>query len=167
MVWSFSGSNSVSSFRTATPSKQYTELLEKVQTSTSTLYHLHTPLQALSFNYTLTPWTTANKSKPKKEHRRVRMEGTSESEEEKADTAQEKQAGEELTSDLSKNEIKRMRKAQRRKEVNHSLLLLVIFYDNMHCSGRNSIVKNREQDTKILMRYGQWRRPLRTWETTN
>ena len=127
VVWSFSGSNSVSSFRTATPSKQYTELLEKVQSiPTTTLYHHHTRLQALSFNYTLTPWTTASKSKPKKEHRRVRMEGASGSEEEKAEAAQENQAGEELTSDLSKNEIKRMRKAQRKKEVNQPLLWYVL-----------------------------------------
>ena len=45
------------------------------------------------------------------------MEGASEGEEEKAEVAQQ-QTGEELTSNLSKNEIKRMRKAQRRKEVN-------------------------------------------------
>ena len=82
-----------------------------------THYIIFVSLQALSFDFALTPWTTVGKSKPRKEHRRVRMEGASEGEEEKAEVAQQ-QTGEELTSNLSKNEIKRMRKAQRRKEVN-------------------------------------------------
>ena len=60
--------------------------------------------------------TTVGKSKPRKEHRRVRMEGASEGEEEKAEVAQ--QDRRRANSNLSKNEIKRMRKAQRRKEVN-------------------------------------------------
>ena len=45
-------------------------------------------------------------------------------EEEEPDAAQEKAGGEELTANLSKNEIKRVRKAKRKKEVRYVAVIV-------------------------------------------
>ena len=98
-------------------------------------------------------------------------------EEEQPEAAQEKAGGEELTANLSKNEIKRVRKAKRKKEVRYVVVIsrnvstppLIPFPSllALAASGRSSIKRSQELVSRTLMRCVLWRRPPRTWAITS
>ena len=74
-------------------------------------------LQVLSCDLTLTPWTTAGKTRRAKQQRKVRLEGMDAGEEEREPEAREGLTPDEIENTLSKNEMRRLKKEQRKKEV--------------------------------------------------